>query len=449
MKSELIEQITKIEDFLEPLELNGSEEILFTLIQLIDIRDDREVSDETVKRLFSKVNQREFLSIGSDDLMEKYMILIGTFIGGFMQFFFEEMERVPESQSEAIRELISLLGEKISTEEIASLYDGLIQKLQLIQKNSVLVSEPMVANMIKGIFAEESREKLLNASGEEFSSFVVTVTLSLVALIEENRDETEWNIDENMEIKESLAELEDSLRGAIDESNLCDDATFEYALGDKAICNICEKEYKGVKRHLNSCIEKKFEKGSESLYYLIVRSEFTPHYLHISMKASATLEDLDAYIREVWMECCGHMSDFSIRGAREQLSLNSSIEKIFSSTDRVDYVYDYGSSSELVVEFVKEFKGRQSTLIKTLSRNPHIRVVCQACKKRDAVAVCSQCVWDEKGYLCSKCMPKHDCGMDMLLPYVNSPRTGVCAYGSWEDVVGLSQKEMKKIAEEW
>ena len=449
MKNELIAQITKIDDFLTPFELNSSEEILFTLIQLIDIRDDREVSDNTMNRLFSKVNQKQFLLLGMDELIEGYFVHIGTFIGGFMQFFFQKMEEHPEKIGESMEELIEILGANISKEEIASLYYELKTKLQFIQENSVLSAEPMVGDMIQGIFSQESEAKLIDATGREFSSFVITVTLSLVALIEEYQDEMEWKIDDSIKPQESLLDIEKSLKGAIEASSLCNEETFEYALGDKARCNLCQKEYKGLKRHLNSCIDKTFEKGRENLYYLIIESDPKRYYLHISIRANATLADLDAYIREVWVECCGHMSDFYLRGDRGRIDITTSIKKAFSSSKKLGYIYDYGTSTYLSVEFVKSFKGKQEHIIKTLARNSYLKVICEQCKKREAVAVCSQCMWNEdEAYLCHSCMPEHKCDMEMFLPYVNSPRVGECGYGSWADVVGLSQEEMKQLAEE-
>jgi hypothetical protein len=45
-----------------------------------------------------------------------------------------------------------------------------------------------------------------------------------------------------------------------------------------------------------------------------------------------------------------------------------------------------------------------------------------------ATAVCAQCLYESKGFCCGAHAPDHDCGEDMLLPVVNSPRMGVCGY---------------------
>lgn len=38
--------------------------------------------------------------------------------------------------------------------------------------------------------------------------------------------------------------------------------------------------------------------------------------MHLEADAYATLEDLDAFLRSTWLECCGHMSAFTINKKR-------------------------------------------------------------------------------------------------------------------------------------
>ncbi|MDI6903856.1 MAG: hypothetical protein QMC77_09015, partial [Methanocellales archaeon] len=54
-------------------------------------------------------------------------------------------------------------------------------------------------------------------------------------------------------------------------------------------------------------------------------------------------------------------------------------------------------------------------------------IICESCGKT-ATRVCTQCVWSGEGWLCDECAGKHECGEDMLLPVVNSPRVGMCGY---------------------
>ena len=45
-----------------------------------------------------------------------------------------------------------------------------------------------------------------------------------------------------------------------------------------------------------------------------------------------------------------------------------------------------------------------------------------------ATNVCVQCIYEDAEWLCNDCSEEHECGEDMMLPIVNSPRVGVCGY---------------------
>src|SRR5260370_19281758 len=35
--------------------------------------------------------------------------------------------------------------------------------------------------------------------------------------------------------------------------------------------------------------------------------------MHLELPANATLADLDDFLRDTWLECCGHLSEFTIK----------------------------------------------------------------------------------------------------------------------------------------
>jgi predicted RNA-binding Zn-ribbon protein involved in translation (DUF1610 family) len=61
-----------------------------------------------------------------------------------------------------------------------------------------------------------------------------------------------------------------------------------------------------------------------------------------------------------------------------------------------------------------------------LARNEPPAIVCGECGK-PAAKVCTECLDEGEDWVCDECAARHD--EDMLLPVVNSPRVGVCAYG--------------------
>jgi hypothetical protein len=92
--------------------------------------------------------------------------------------------------------------------------------------------------------------------------------------------------------------------------------------------------------------------------------------------------------------------------------------------------YDFGSTTELRLRVVGEREGvplDDEDPVTLLARNDPPDIRCVVCGE-PATQVCTSCNWQDQGWLCDKCAPKHECGEEMLLPVVNSPRVGVCGY---------------------
>jgi hypothetical protein len=90
--------------------------------------------------------------------------------------------------------------------------------------------------------------------------------------------------------------------------------------------------------------------------------------------------------------------------------------------------YDFGSTTELTIKVVSEFESTMKTgKVEILARNDPPQIKCSYCDNR-ATAICTECIYEDAGWLCDDCAEDHDCGQDMMLPVVNSPRTGVCGY---------------------
>ena len=79
------------------------------------------------------------------------------------------------------------------------------------------------------------------------------------------------------------------------------------------MCRACG--YVGTKasmtRHLATC-EKRGAVGRERDVFRLRVSGGGPFWLDIEAAADATLDDLDSFLRGIWLECCGHLSEFSI-----------------------------------------------------------------------------------------------------------------------------------------
>jgi hypothetical protein len=148
--------------------------------------------------------------------------------------------------------------------------------------------------------------------------------------------------------------------------------------------------------------------------------------MHLKALGRASFGDLDMFLRDTWLECCGHMSGFS--AGEEEIDMNEKLSDILSPGQTWRYEYDFGSTTELLLKVVSEFEG---SLIKgkveILVRNEAPRIKCNQCEK-PATTICVDCLNDDQGWLCDDCAREHGCDEEMFLPLVNSPRTGVCGY---------------------
>lgn len=153
------------------------------------------------------------------------------------------------------------------------------------------------------------------------------------------------------------------------------------------------------------------------------------------------LEQLDSYLRAIWLECCGHLSGFTIgdvfytqifedsMGWREERDMNVSIERLFAPGMEIPYEYDFGTTSELTIKVVREREGKwQGNPIKLMARNKLMALECASCGK-PAEFLCADCMWnDENSCYCENCLIQHEHGDEMGMPIVNSPRMGLCGY---------------------
>jgi hypothetical protein len=209
-------------------------------------------------------------------------------------------------------------------------------------------------------------------------------------------------------------------------------------------CAYCGREMtrSGMARHLEACPERKEAiavadqgKGrAQTLFHLQVQDAWGGDFwLHLEMNGQATLGDLDHYLRAIWLECCGHLSRFSVGGwAGDEIPMRTRIERVFQPGVELTHIYDFGTSSETLVKAVAARKGKPLTRhpIALMARNDQPEASCKVCGQ-PATVLCMECVYelDEPGFLCDRHAEEHpheDYGEPV--PLVNSPRVGMCGY---------------------
>ncbi len=161
------------------------------------------------------------------------------------------------------------------------------------------------------------------------------------------------------------------------------------------------------------------------------------YWMYIAAPKDISLGQLDQFLRDIWLECCGHLSEFTI-GGRSYFSrtesgkvshcMKDAINQFLSLGLKFGYVYDMGSSTELELEVMDTLPACSQKKITLLMKNNPPPFPCESCKKAPDT-ICCIC----GGTTCADCSEDHSCAVDerddyMLMPLVNSPRTGVCGY---------------------
>jgi len=252
----------------------------------------------------------------------------------------------------------------------------------------------------------------------------------------------------------------------------------------------------GITRHLKKHIAE--YQGKTPLVWVRVTDQ-TPwnasglskaYWLDLEMPTYLSLERLDEFLRAVWVECCGHLSRFSLtrvkRGREEEISFEYLSEKdladaellarykknpkktaqwlarengipfaeaeerlavwaqfksvfpqardirrttlstMLKMADEWKYEYDYGTTTHLHLKVMAHYHGPKPPA------DAPIRILSRNYKPVIPCAECGQPAdyWEmDEGWprpLCKRHI--EESGSEYYLPIVNSPRTGLCGY---------------------
>lgn len=192
-------------------------------------------------------------------------------------------------------------------------------------------------------------------------------------------------------------------------------------------CRFCGQDFskRQIGKHLNECEKREQNKEIKNLRLRVSDPYMKNFWLIVEVNEQATLQNLDKLIRDVWVECCGHLSEFDGYG---KIGKARHIMDVLSPKDRINYTYDFGSSTELAIEALEYTNCRLNKNIELVGRNYLPPSDCAKCGKT-AEHVCVYC--EDDGLVCADCAEEYhneDDGDHYLLALANSPRCGVCGY---------------------
>jgi len=211
-------------------------------------------------------------------------------------------------------------------------------------------------------------------------------------------------------------------------------------------CQYCGDETAkgGMSKHLAACAARAQtvqsadagKQPEEVLWHLRVQDAYNKDFwLDLEMRGSATLEKLDFYLRSIWLECCGHLSKFTV-GAWGGYDVGKArkADDVFTKETTLDHLYDFGTTSETEIKVVGARKGKATSKhpIVLMARNNMPEAICKECDK-PATHLCIECLYEanESGnsFLCDEHVEDHPhTEYGEPVPLVNSPRLGMCGY---------------------
>lgn len=226
-----------------------------------------------------------------------------------------------------------------------------------------------------------------------------------------------------------------------------------------------------INRHLQKHLKDKILQNPPGKSFLL-KAELNPawgsapYFLSLWVDAEAKIQIIDQFLRDIWLECCGHMSAFTNPKNRRQntgmfdffeaeellekgkvkeyekmmedlkgeIPMNRKAKIALHKGLKLIYQYDFGSTTEILITVADEYPVKADKTIVLLSRNEPLELICESCGKEAAKQMCTICYgYEDEGLFCKKCAKKHEKECEdfadySALPVVNSPRMGVCAY---------------------
>jgi hypothetical protein len=202
-------------------------------------------------------------------------------------------------------------------------------------------------------------------------------------------------------------------------------------------CVYCDKTFlqTGIVKHLKSHLaasERANASTGIAIHLSIVADKM---FLQLLVNGSATFKELDGFLRDIWVDCCGHLSGFSYQHTK--IAMRSRLQDVLTGNITIRYDYDFGDTTTFYCKVVGIYHLTMNEPLVLLSRNEPLKIKCSLCNKKPAVAICSVHMYEDEYLFCESCARKHekvceDFAGHARLPVINSPRMGVCGYTGGE-----------------
>lgn len=127
-----------------------------------------------------------------------------------------------------------------------------------------------------------------------------------------------------------------------------------------------------MSKHLLSCKERNnFNKEGNKECFLI-RASAGPFFVYFEININDTLEKMDEFLRALWLDCCGHLSAFTIDETKynsycedlepDEKSMNYKLSKLICINQTFQHEYDFGTPTYLNLKVIEKIKSNSRTI---------------------------------------------------------------------------------------
>lgn len=206
--------------------------------------------------------------------------------------------------------------------------------------------------------------------------------------------------------------------------------------GTCLICRAPVTKRKALKHGMECLQTAGWPTGKKPSLIIMIQGQYNKNYwLIVLARHDARLGDLDRLIRDMWVECCEHLSSFRIGGVMYDSDDECSTDAMaVPLTDLVapgsmfSYDYDFGSTTSLDLKVIGETSvAPPDARLCLIARNDRPIIPCDICGGK-AGFILDDLDEETAHYYCSECLESAELDPEYVGIISNSPRDGICGY---------------------
>lgn len=129
---------------------------------------------------------------------------------------------------------------------------------------------------------------------------------------------------------------------------------------------------KHLAKHLSQKEKEDIGRTTSTFYHIIIGGNAL--FLHILVRGDSKMKTIDNFLRSIWLECCGHLSNFGYK--KFNILMSETVAKVFAGKIKIFHDYDYGSTTQVDLKGGKSYALHLKENLLLLSRNEPLKLMC-------------------------------------------------------------------------